>query len=153
MTCALHVRAWCLRQSQFHVNPIHTGAKPPMPEVDCSYLCNTGPCCCKATTYSRGSLNANGQRVCCTAWQMCRVSWCLFSVSRQIPGSTRSISRCKYVQDDYVSSYWTSYGRVGEIIKSNQTPLGSQFYSFLIFFLIIFAIIFGHFAGLGGRAV
>jgi len=66
--------------------------------------------------------------VCCTGWN---VSWCLFSVSRQIPGNTRSTSRCKCMQDDYVSSYWTFYVRAGEVIQANQAPFGSQLYSFL----------------------
>jgi len=76
--------------------------------------------------------------VCCTGWN---VSWCLFSVSRQIPGNTRSTSRCKCMQDDYVSSYWTFCDRAGEIIQTNQAPFGSQFYSFLnVFWFFLYNI-------------
>ena len=35
------------------------------------------------------------------------------------------------MQDDYVSSYWTFYDRVGHIIQANQAQFCSQFYSFL----------------------
>jgi len=35
------------------------------------------------------------------------------------------------MQDDYISSYWTFYDRIGEIILANQAPFGSPFYSFL----------------------
>jgi hypothetical protein len=73
--------------------------------------------------------------VCCTDWN---VTWCLFSVSRQIPGNMRSASSCKYMQDDYISIYWTFYDRAGEIIQANQSPFGSQFYSFLNGFWFFF---------------